>query len=214
MPAVLSRGGVWIDRHEDGWPEMYTAVTPAGTITLPHEDGKGIGQILVVMHGWNVMIWWEDSDEVREKFRSYHGSTKGDIMVSAVRTWPGLKWACMGPGDYIEMKPGCVHAVISPVNSAISRWVMIQPEWIMDGTLQSGMNEELSTLLERIDAHSQDDDSLEACIGAVEHDLQRWKEWKRIGGLKKTVSHQLNVLIRDVEKELMDVKNKYTKSLK
>lgn len=211
-PSVLSRASVWVKRGNDGWPDMNTAVTPAGSITSLHEDGKGAGQILVVMYGWKVLMWWEDSDELREKYRPYHATTKGDMIVAAVRNWPGLKWACMGPRDYIEMKPGCIHAVITPVNSAISGWAFIQPEWVTDGTLRSGMNEELSILWERIEARSEDDDNLEACIGVVEGELEKWRDWKRRGALERDVSQQLQLLIKDVEKELTEVKEAYKNS--
>jgi hypothetical protein len=59
-----------------------------------------------------------------------HCLKKGQLCVNAVKTWPGLNWAILDqPGQYVVMEPGQPHAVVSPVNSAVSGWSFVIQKW-------------------------------------------------------------------------------------
>jgi len=57
--------------------------------------------------------------ELKNLFGDVHASSKGDYTRTIVRTWSGLRWNILHIGEYIEMIPGTVHAVLSAENSVM-----------------------------------------------------------------------------------------------
>jgi hypothetical protein len=128
-PEIMEREDVCARRHKNETPMLYSVVTPAGTITCPHCDNTGSGHIILLAYGVKLVLWWDCNPEVLEHFSLIHCLKKGELSVNAVKTWPGLNWAILEePGQYLVMKPGQIHAVVSPVNSAVSGWSFVMSD--------------------------------------------------------------------------------------
>src|SRR6266496_301338 len=134
LPKSLKEEDVMVCLTEDGKSFSLTnVITPAFTISRPHLDGCGRGQVLLCVYEVKFLFWWEDSVELRKLFGEVHASSKGDYTRTAVRTWPGLRWTILHVGEYIEMIPGTVHAVLSAENSAVAGWHHMRKQWLEDG---------------------------------------------------------------------------------
>jgi hypothetical protein len=78
-PFELMEEGVMVSKSEDGRIYHFISVlTPAFTISRPHIDSYGRGQVLLVVYGLKLLPWWDDSEALRELFAELHGASKGD----------------------------------------------------------------------------------------------------------------------------------------
>jgi hypothetical protein len=205
LPMELRRSNVYVERGEGREYEFISTITPAGTITGPHHDGRGSGQILVMMTGYKIMIWWDGTEKVEELFKPMHGSRRGDVAIAlwnAVLSWPDLNWAIMRPGYYIDMAPGTIHAVMSPTNSSISGWIVIKPEWVDDGSLEKAMLYEIECLKDKLKAPSGNDDWIGSHMEEMNTEIKRWELWKPLACHSGIFKKKLSVMIEKVTKEL------------
>jgi len=137
IPKSLKEEDVMVCLTEDGMSFSLTdVITPAFTISRPHLDGCGRGQVVLCVYGVKFIFWWKDSVELRNLFGDVHASSKGDYTKTAVRTWPGLRWTILHVEEYIEMIPGTVHAVLSAENSAMAGWHHMRKKWLEDGVYE------------------------------------------------------------------------------
>ena len=168
-PKILERGDVQMRMRSDGSPLLYSVFTPAGTVTSPHCDNTGSGHVIMLSYGVKLVFWWDSSPAVLEEFSRIHCLRKGEHSVNAVKTWPGLKWAILQePGEYVVMEPGQIHAVVSPVNSAVTGWSFVMSDWLENGKLSEMMDWEMRVIEERLKEPEIGSDSSFISGGPVE----------------------------------------------
>jgi hypothetical protein len=210
IPAIIERNAVCARRHENGTPMLYGVFTPAGTITSPHCDTTGSGHIILLVYGVKLVLWWDCNTEVMEDFSLMHCLTKGNLSVNAVKTWPGLNWAILDkPGQYLVMRPGQIHAVVSPLNSAVSGWSFVLPDWLEDGTLRNMMSWEMGVIEKRLEEPSIGCNSPFIGGGPVEtmgSDLELWTLWLESGVLNDELGSKLNSLLGEMTERLEKIK--------
>jgi hypothetical protein len=106
-------------------------------------------------------------------FENLHCSHRGDYTLTALKTWPGLRWTILEPGMFIDMGPGTVHGVISPVNSAVSGFSFMDPNYLENGRLRELMMWELDIIQKRknseLAGYDDPDDILDSIKEGVEH---------------------------------------------
>ena len=198
----LQEEDVFIDTDEGRNPLLTSVMTPAGTITSPHCDNTGRGHVLLGTYGVKLTMWWDTTQELFENYGAVHCKKKGDLTLGALEMWPGLHWTILYPGDYIFLTPGQVHAVLSPVNSAVSGWTYVKAEWIENGLLEERMMWEIGVVKSRIEADEKENLYEEAGpISALRGDinlLNQWLESLAHGSLKKKVK----TLMRKIQQKL------------
>lgn len=111
-------------------------------------------------------------------FSLIHCLKKGELIVNALKTLPGLKWTILDePGQYLVMEPGQIHAVVSPLNSAVSGWSFVVSDWLENGTLRKMMNREMEVIEERLEPPEIGfDDSFISGepVEVISYDLELW----------------------------------------
>jgi hypothetical protein len=60
------------------------------------------------------------------------------------------EWTILHPGEYILMSPGAVHAVLSPINSAIAGWYFVKEEWVRSEKFRSLLMWEMDMIEHRL----------------------------------------------------------------
>ena len=78
LPKSLQSDDVFVSLTESGEMSLTNTVTPAFSIARPHSDGSGRGQALLEVYGVKVLMWFVDSERLREEFSCIHGSESGD----------------------------------------------------------------------------------------------------------------------------------------
>jgi hypothetical protein len=137
IPEILQRKDTCVKVDQSGKPVMYGVCTPGSTITPPHLDSSGSGHFIFLLYGMKVVIRRESDPELLESYGNTHCQRKGQLSLNAVKTWRGLKWSVLSePGHYVQIDPAQVHLVLSPVNSAVTGWSFVVPEWLESGKLE------------------------------------------------------------------------------
>jgi hypothetical protein len=139
LPGELSGEEWYYPGKEEGEMQWEGFFTPAGSITGPHVDAAGYGNLIVGVYGWKVLVWWDASEEILEEFAAYHcNSDYGDISMMALDNWPkgSLHWAVLIPGKYKILPPGTVHMVFSPSNSAVVGFSVGHEDWLKEGLVK------------------------------------------------------------------------------
>jgi hypothetical protein len=206
LPRELCQPGIMMSRMDDGEAfSLMNIVTPAYTISRPHQDGCGRGQVLLAAYGTKLVLWYEESEEIRRLFAELHTSSKGDYMWSAIADWPGLRWTILTPGKYIIMGPGTIHADISPENSTVCGWYFQDKESLLDGSYGKMLNWELDLIEKRIDTvkESEGDPSLNLDLIAVE--MEDWKRWLDMGDLDRDSKRELKKLKKQIEDRILEL---------
>ena len=201
--------------HKDGCPLLYSVITPAGTITCPHCDNTGSGHIILLTYGIKLVLWWDCDPEVLKYYGDIHCLKKGQLSLNAVKTWPGLKWAILDePGQYLIMEPGQIHAVLSPVNSAVSGWSFAISDWIENGKLGKMMDWEMTLVEKRLENPEIGFDSPFISGGPVEtmsNDLELWEMWLNSGVLSGQSESNLKSLLERMSQRLEEIKGRSRK---
>ncbi len=203
LPKSLKEEDVMVCLTEDGKSFSLTnVITPAFTISRPHLDGCGRGQVLLCVYEVKFLFWWEDSVELRKLFGEVHASSKGDYTRTAVRTWPGLRWTILHVGEYIEMIPGTVHAVLSAENSAVAGWHHMRKQWLEDGVYKEMLMWEIDIVEKRIKVVNEAEENPPKILDTIEKEMKHWHVWLQAGKLEPELSKKLRVLKIEVEKRI------------
>jgi hypothetical protein len=126
--------------RNDKEPLFHSIYTPAGTITDIHDDGVLNAAVLVQLYGTKGLFTWPGTAANRAFFADSHGSTPPLRLREAGNNMPdGFKLTILKPGIAVNLDPGMIRAVISPVNSAIGSWDYVDAKWL--GADQSKVKE-------------------------------------------------------------------------
>jgi hypothetical protein len=184
LPSELTEKGVMVSLSEDRETYHFTSVlTPAFTISRPHIDSCGRGQILLLVYGLKLLLWWDGSEALRELFANLHGASKGDYTWTAIKKWPGMRWTILHPGEYILMHPGTIHAVLSPVNSAIAGWYFVKEEWVRSEKFRSLLMWEMDMVEHRLNVLNEAEEDPLHILENIDKDMIHWEIWMDSGDL-------------------------------
>jgi hypothetical protein len=138
--------------------------------------------------------------ELRKLFGEVHASSKGDYTRTAVRTWPGLRWTILHVGEYIEMIPGTVHAVLSAENSAMAGWHHMRKQWLEDGVYKEMLKWEMDIMEKRIKVVNEAEEDPNKILDIIEKEMKHWHMWLQSGKLESELNRKLKVLKMEIEK--------------
>jgi hypothetical protein len=215
LPKSLESDDVMVCLTEDGRDVSLTdVITPAYTISRPHVDGSGRGQVLLCVYGKKFVFWWQDSDELRKEFGEVHGSSKGDYTRTAVRTWPGVRWTILELGKYVEMMPGTVHGVISAENSAVAGWYILRTKWLENGVYEKMLMWELDLVEKRVKVINEAEEDPNYMLDTIEREMKHWKRWLQSGKLEQESNKKLRLLRDKVQKRIVKLRKEVKESEK
>ena len=212
LPAEIQAEGIFCKSREDGSPMLYGVVTPAPNISQLHSDNSGSGQIILQSYKTKLIIWWDVTDEILEKYSRFHcRNMVGDPVLIAIKTWGEFHWVVLKPGEYLCLDPGQIHCVVSSVNSAISGWSFVSSEWLKSGNLKKTMIWEMELIEKRQDYVLRTgitDEHLSNAVEGVEKDLKLWEDWLAKGDLGVELKRDLKILIREMNIKWKLIKKK------
>jgi hypothetical protein len=209
IPAALQTENVMVCQTQPGSSPLLTdVITPALTISRPHVDGYGRGQVLLEAYGTKLVLWWNDSPEVRKVFTELQGSKNVDYTWNAVKSWPGLKWTILHVGEYITMPPGTIRAVLSPVNSAVCSWNYIDESWMESGLLRDMLTWGLDLAEKIIMEIDETEEVPDVLLANMETEMKQWQDWIRHGKLEKDSKKKVQQLKNEIEKRVKELKMK------
>ena len=109
------------ERATQGWVNMDAGEDPSihplyCVFDIRCKSERELKRILNVF-GIEVVYWFEYSKEMKDLFQNLHFSRRGDHILTALKTWPGLRWTILYRGSFIDIEAGTVHGVISPVGN-------------------------------------------------------------------------------------------------
>ena len=210
LPKELRRPGIMVSRMEDGHTFSLTNVlTPAFTISRPHQDGSAREQVLLDAYGTKLLIWFDESVQVRKLFSELHTSSKGDYMWEAISSWPGLRWTILTPGKYIIMKVGTIHAVMSCENSAVCGWYFQDKESLLDGSYEKMLNWELDLIEQRFTTVKESEVDPSTNLDLIAAEMEDWDRWMEKGDLDRESKRELKKLKREVERRIVELSKKF-----
>jgi hypothetical protein len=202
LPMTLKSDDVMVYRTEDGTSYSFKdVITPALTISRPRVNGYGVGQVFLVAYGVQLVLSWDDSPEVRKIFGELIGSEKVDYTWNAVKSWPGLKWSVLHVGEYVNFLPGTIHAVLSPVNSAVCSWSYMDKSWMKSGTLRDMLTWELDLVEKRIKTNEAKEDP-DVILDKIETEMKHLQVWIQRGELEKDLKKEVQKLKTEIEKRV------------
>jgi hypothetical protein len=135
---------------------FLSVVTTGGSITNCHIDKCGSGQLLLELYGMKFVVWWELNPEMMKEYAELYHRMKGDFLRIGIERRPGFKWTVLNPGDYIVMKPGTIHGVLSPVNAVVGGMYILHKDWIKDGRVESYMAWQFEQMTAMVENPNQD----------------------------------------------------------
>jgi hypothetical protein len=181
-------------------------ITPAFHITRPQVYVCGRGEAMLEVYGVKILFWWLHSKELIDLFEDLHRSQRGDYTLTAIKTWPGLRWTILSPGQYVQMDPGAVHSIISPVNSAsVSGWPFIDPKWIRNDDLREVVMSELNLVERRLKSQDVGYDDPKDILKLARRGIEYWESWLQdpeLGRRERTVLKKLKSDVEDILIEL------------
>jgi hypothetical protein len=172
IPKSLVKDDVFVSLTEGGEISLTDVVTPTFTIARPHSDGSGMGQVLLEAYGVKVLMWFVDSEKLREAFSYVHGSASGDHTAASLSTWPGFRWTILHAGEYIEMDPLTVHMVITHVNAAVCGWFFMKKKWLLDGIFRKTVMWELDLVEKREEVLLESEEDPQLILGISEDEMR------------------------------------------
>ena len=88
LSAEIQAEGIFCKTREDGSPMLYGFVTSAPCISPSHSDNAGTGHIILQSYKTKLVIWWDITDEILEKYNKLHcRNIFGDPTLTALKTW-------------------------------------------------------------------------------------------------------------------------------
>jgi hypothetical protein len=206
VPVEFDNDGVPVCRTgENDTVEWSFAMTPAYHITRPHLGQCGMGQSILDLFGIQIVYWWIHSKEMMDIFQNLHCSKRGDYTLTALKTWPGLRWTILHPGLFIDMEVGIVHGLMSPINSAVSGWSFMDPKWLVNGRLRELMMWELDIVEKRKNSELVGYDNPDDILGNMKEVLQYWESWLGHSALVRRDKLSLRNLKVEIEERIRDL---------
>ena len=203
VPEQLQRDDVVI-REEGGSDRLSSLVTPGGSTTVPRVDGYGSGQVLCVTYGVKLLLFWDWSEELM-LFLDNHATE----IERAAKTLEGMSWSILTPGEYLLLSPGEVYAAMSPINSVMTGWTFVLPQWLMEGTIEKLMTWELNDIEKRIiDGSSTHAER----VKQIEIELKMWNAWRSKRGLSQEMKNELQQLKKKIEARVNKLKKNLGKA--
>jgi hypothetical protein len=180
--------------------EWSLDMTPAFHITHPCMKECGIGRTLLGICGITIVFWWIHSKELLNLFGNSDRFHDRDDILTALKTWPALRWSILSPGEYVQMDVGMVYCTISPVNSAVSGWSFFDAKWLSNGLLEEVVTRELDSVEKQLKEENTDDrnDVSQSIRKGVEH----WESCLNSPGLSKKETVEFRKLISDTKERL------------
>jgi hypothetical protein len=186
--------------------EWSSDITPAFHITRPSVYVCGRGEAMLGVYGVKIVFWWLHSKELMDLYEDLHRSHRESYTLTAIETWPGLRWTILSPGQYVQMDPGAVHSIMSPVNSAsVSGWPFIDPKWIRNGDLREVLMSELNHVERRLKSQDAGDDDPKDILKTVRGGIEYWESWLQDPELGRRERAFLKTLKSDVEDILIEL---------
>ena len=125
LPQQIQLDGIQID------PSSYsTTMTPAGNLSSVHIDQFDAGSLVVLLTGMKMFVTWPSTEHNLKWFaeNDFFGDVSR-IVDAGEKLERGKYFLLEKPGDMIVLRPGELHAVLSPVNSAVGGWKCQKNEW-------------------------------------------------------------------------------------
>jgi hypothetical protein len=146
------------------------------------------------------IAYCELEGSIADMYADIHGSDKGEYPEKLWREFKGsFRWTVMTVGDYLELRPGAIHLVVSPVNSVMTGWMHVLEDWIEDGTLKQMMLLEVDVIRRKVEAARYHHIDLVSCVMICCEVLSFIKG----GKLAELLQMQLSTLIKEVEVKIL-----------
>jgi hypothetical protein len=160
----------------------------------------GIGRTLLGIYGITIVLWWIHSKELLTTFGNSDRFHDRDDILTALKTWPGLRWSILSSGEYVQMDVGMVYSTISPVNSAVSGWSFFDAKWLSNGLLEEVVTRELDSVEKQLKEENTDDrkDVSQSIRKGGEH----WESCLNSPKLSKKETNEFRKLISDTKGRL------------
>jgi len=128
IPPQITDRGIKINNHQD----YSSTITTAGCISPWHIDQCNCGTLILVVDGFKLFIVCPPTEKNRKYFESIDCFGDPSRVKDALNELEQLRYYVVRAGDMFVLPPGELHAVISPVNSAITAWLCHKDDWEKD----------------------------------------------------------------------------------
>ena len=203
--SSIAQDSTLFDDNCDDPPYFSTIATPAGTITDMHDDCILTASALIIVLGEKLLFTWPNTPDNREYYKNHHGTQNSFALLQAIDRMTRLKATMLRKKEGVIMKRGMIHAVLSPVNSAVSGWVFVDSKWLEEGheAILSDMNWELD-LFEKREQHPVSiDQSSTSMIDVLHYGVNMWKcVYKRMKIKNRRAEKLIEEMNRLVLKEM------------
>ena len=105
---------------DDQTRAITITITPPGTIADCHLDQTGSGTLLTQLLGSKLFIIWPPTAKNLAWFSNKFGLNYGTMLDAALEELESPFCLFLEQGQYYLLGPGYIHAVLSPMNSAIA----------------------------------------------------------------------------------------------
>ena len=110
-------------------PTCTLTATPAGTISDPHIDQTGSGTLLFEVFGIKLFIAWPSTPHNLRWMTNKYGTSRGTILNVALKSLENPFYFILQRGQYQILGPGYIHAVFSPINSAVAGMKVVHSDF-------------------------------------------------------------------------------------
>lgn len=196
----LKDGVVTCRTGEHGTIEWTIDVTPAFNVSRLRMNETGVGRALLGVYGVTILFWWTYSKELLRLFEEFKANLEDEIIMTALKTWPGLRWSVLSPGEYIQIDTGMVYCTMSPVNSATSGWPFFNAMWLINGQLEAVVSKEMAYVEKSLEL--QDGPDPEEISGKLRKGVQYWESCLNSPMMSKKDKIALRKVISEVKERL------------
>ena len=109
-------------------------------------------------------------------------------------------------GEYIEMIPGIVYAVLSAENSAIAGWYHMRKQWLENGIYREMLQWDMEIVEKRIKVINEAEEDPNNILDTIEKEMKHWQIWLQAGKLEPPLSKKLKLLKIEIEKRIKKVR--------
>jgi hypothetical protein len=128
VPTCLTERDVYVCSDETGRFEMSTTLAPAGTILDGHLN-IGTGSVLTTLFGTNVVFSWHRTAENLNWMESRYGVNRPIMLPFLMEDLVDVSVTILNKNQAVQLDSGVIYAVMSPNNSAFSRWEFVKASW-------------------------------------------------------------------------------------
>ena len=197
--SPVAQGTTLSDDNSDSPSYFSTIATPAGTIIDICDNCILTASALIVVVGEKLLFTWPNTPENREYYKTHHGTQNSFALLQAIDRMSGLKATVLRKGEGVIMERGMIHVVLSPVNSAVSRWIFVDSKWLEEGheAILSDMKWELDLFKTRKQHPVSIDQPSNSMTDVLQFGVNMWKHLcKRM----KIKDQRVEKLIEDMDK--------------